>query len=215
MIVSTKDKLNLTRKRRPFRRLHDPTKARGDDVYTIKEVANLYQVDEQTVYNWIREGLRPVANATRLLIRGTTLNRFHAARNERARRPMTETQFLCLHCHIASEPAPGSVIGATTPLPSLRMEARCSTCDQPMYRAWSRSSAAALQGLTNLCAAPPGIPREVFANTYEKTEKTTQIETACDSVIQRPALGATPSKKTPEGPSNTNESNQIPLPFEF
>lgn len=202
-------------KRRPFRRLHNPAKARGDDVYSISEVARRYNVEEQTVRNWLKEGLETVVGATRILIRGAALNAFHAARNERARQPMTETQFLCLRCHVPREPASGSVIGATQEAPSLRLEARCGICDGPMFRAWSRSAAAALQARSNLCAVQSDIALEAPSVTSENHSETRQIETNCDSVIQCSTIATPNSSQTPEGPLNTNELDQFSLPFEF
>ena len=202
-------------KRRSFRRLHNPAKARSDDVYSIRETASLHNVEEQTVRNWLKEGLETVVGATRILIRGAALNAFHAARNERARRPMTETQFLCLRCRMPREPALGSVIGATHEAPSLRLEARCGICDGAMFRAWSRSAAAALQARSNLCAVLPEIVPEAPSDVSEHLSETRQIETNCDSVIQRSTIAARDTSQTPEGPLNTNELNQFSLPFGF
>ncbi len=203
------------RKRRPFRRLHDQAKAHSHDVYSVREIMDLYVVEEQTVTNWRKEGLKTIDGASRVLVRGDELNRFHAARNARAKQPMTETQFFCMSCHVPQEPAPGSVRGADPDRPSLRMEARCGICGGAMYRSWSRVPATALRARPDLWPGMPNAPPAVVLAVPEPARKMRRDETGCDSDISKVRLAASKDGQTAEKPSNTTESDQFSLPLGF
>jgi hypothetical protein len=236
------------RVRRPFKRRHSARKAHGDDVYSLADVERLYSVDPQTVLNWIREGLQTVQGATRLLVRGDALNEFHAERNAKAKRPLGLTQFYCLRCHVPSEPALGSVLGATNAEPSLRFEASCRVCGTRMYRSWSKEAAQALSVCSDLLSdkrvlefheksdvhsdhkvegpsesdvftlAGMGRDKAQPQKARQRSSKCTnrrKIETNCDSVIQPESQHQPERSQTSDGPSNTNGSCQLPLPFGF
>lgn len=207
--------LDLKRKRRPFRRLHDQAKARSDDVYSGDEIVRLYSVDDQTVRNWCKEGLKRVGGTSRFLVRGDELNAFHAARNTRARQPMTLTEFLCLTCHFPREPSPGSVVSAQTGKPDLRLEACCSVCGKAMYRAWSLAAATALQARPDLWPNQVTLPTTRPTTLFSQPPELQRIATACDSVSPDETCLPRESSRTPEKPADTNESRQLSLLFGF
>ncbi len=200
------------RKRRHFRRFHSATKARNDDVYSLLEVMRLYGVDEQTVRNWLRQGLVRVAGVSRILVRGDGLNRFHAARNHAAKQPLSLTQFYCMTCHAPSDPVVGSVCGANPFAPSLRLEAKCSTCGNTMYRSYSRDAASALAARSELLAdlTPPAVAQAPAAARIPRPD-----DTARDSLIPPVSPHRQKPDRTPEGADYTIESDQLSLPFGF
>lgn len=200
------------RKRRHFRRFHRATKARNDDVYSVHEVMRLYGVDEQTLRNWLRQGLVRVAGSSRILVRGDELNRFHAARNHAAKQPLSLTQFYCMTCHTPSDPVLGTVCGASPVAPSLRLEAKCSTCGNTMYRSYSRDAASALAARPELLA---GLTLPVVAEAPAAARIPRPVDTARDSLIPPVSPHKEKPDRTPEGGEDTIESGQLSLPFGF
>ena len=215
MAESSTTPRDQNRKRRSFRRLHDQTKARSNDVYTIDEIVKLYGVDDQTVRNWCEKGLRRVGGTSRFLVRGDDLNAFHTTRNTKARRPLSPVEFYCMTCHAPREPSPCSVLGAHAERPALRLEARCSACGRPVFRAWSRQAATALLARSDLCPDQAFPSTEQRPDQMDEAQKLRRIATPCDSVSQDATPTSPKSNRTPEKPVDTKESQQLPLLFGF
>lgn len=133
------------RKTKDFKRLHPVNRASKHDVYNLSEICKHYNVTDQTVRNWLKAGLPRVPGVSEMLVNGGDLNAFHAARRKAAQKPLTLAQFLCLTCHEARDPVPGSVLGADPEQRTLRMQSECSVCGSTMFRVWSKASAEALQ----------------------------------------------------------------------
>lgn len=213
--MSDEDDAARPRKRRPFKRLHSASKARCNDVYNVAEIRKLYGVEEQTIYNWIREGLIRVPGISRLLVRGDHLNAFHAARRERAKRPLGPTEFLCFVCKIQREPAPHSVIGVDPACPGLRLEARCLICGTQMFRPWSRRSADALRSLWNGCTDAPNDTAPVLSGRAQPQRRVRRPATDSDSTSQSHSCAPEQTPQTAGRPANTIGSDQTPLQLGF
>lgn len=204
-----------TRKRRSFKRLHSATKARRDDVYSLAEIQKLYGVEEQTAYNWIKEGLKRVPDTSRFLVRGGELNFFHAVRNENAKRPLGLEQLFCFGCHEPREPAPGSLIGADPNVRAIRIEGRCPICGTAMFRPWSRPVCEALRAAqTEPSGKAPG-PPAARSGAAVSSGNPQRPDTECDSASPTDSAAAKESPQTSEWGSPTNGQDQLPLPFEF
>lgn len=203
------------RKRRPFKRLHSATKARCNDVYNLAELTKLYGVEDQTIYNWIKEGLLRVPGTSRILVRGDHLNAFHAARREKAKRPLGPTEFLCLGCHTQREPAHGSVTGADPECPALRFEALCPICGRQMFRAWSKRSAEALHDLGTKRTGEAYGPSQGRSDAAKHQKKMRRIATDCDSVSPSSPTGPEETLLMAECPVHTKGSDHSPLQLGF
>ncbi len=232
------------RKRRPFKRLHNTNRARKDDIYSILEIARLYRVEEQTVFNWLKNGLQRVPGATKILVSGSTLNEFHKDKKARSKQPLGPTEFYCFSCKGPREPTPGSVTGASKIVRALRFEAKCSWCGKSVYRAWSQFAANALNANAELiCPLFPQLsePATIPAITEHTPCKTPRVplQTSnhkaphvpsdapitdvklqplamnCDSVIPGKTTQFKKSTRTAEVPDHTNDHGQLPLLFGF
>jgi hypothetical protein len=225
------------RKRRPYRRIHNACALSEHDVYTQAEVCRFFEVDDQTVRNWEKEGLPRVKGASRPFYEGSVLKAFHAGRNQAARRPMTLIELFCLGCSAPREAAPGTLRGASRNGPALRFEARCVRCGTQMYRAWSQAAndahmalEAAQQSLKIAASSKistasrqtrragnllsdDSLSADCAAN--EVSVKAISIATHCDSGrASIPQLPKNPHR-TPDGHGHTRESYQLALPFGF
>jgi excisionase family DNA binding protein len=76
--------------------------------YTIAEAAELYGVHRQTVRHWLGNGLKPNDAGKPVLIHGSELNRFHAARRTAGKQPCGPDELYCLACKAPRRPA-GSI----------------------------------------------------------------------------------------------------------
>lgn len=202
------------RKRRPFKRLHSATKARADIIYSLAEIVRLYDVDEQTVRNWCKAGLKRVETKSRFLVRGDELNAFHAARNAHARQHLALTEFLCLRCHAPREPAAGSIVGIHDDKPGLGLKARCQNCNTAMYRPWSKAASLALLARPDLWPPSPSTANVQPSTKLDHPAEMQRIATACDSVIPAKTSAHQKPTRTPRKPAKTHESSQFALPFE-
>lgn len=209
------DKVAGTRKRRPFKRLYRATGVRGDDVYSLAEIRKLFDVEEQTVYNWVREGLKRVPGTKRFLVSGHALKSFHANRNEKAKRPLRLDQFLCLRCHMPREPAPGSLIGADPDMPALRIEARCAVCGAAMFRPWSKTVSEALEASVTRHSRRTSDRAEEPSQAAGGPENLRCPDTRCDSARRADSIAPENSAQTPERRRHTRGRDQLALPLEF
>lgn len=201
------------RKRRSFNRLHSATKARADIIYSLAEIVRLYDVDEQTVRNWCKVGLKRAEAKSRFLVRGDELNAFHAGRNAHARRRLALTEFLCLHCHAPREPSAGSIVGIHDYKPGLELRARCQICNTAMFRPWSKAASVALLARQDLW--PTGASTAIFqpSTTLDNPAEMQRTATECDSVIPAKTSAHPKTTRTPRKPAKTHESLQFALPF--
>lgn len=203
------------RKRRHFKRFHSSTKALINYVYSMPEIMRLYAVDEQTVRNWCKAGLKRVEGTSRFLVRGDELNAFHTARNAQAKQPLAPTEFYCLGCHEPREPSPGSIVGALNNKPALRLEARCTICETAVYRAWSREASEALLARPDFWPSSTSKVTEQPSITLDQTTEMQRNKTACDSVIHAKTNSFQKPTQTPKKHVSTHESSQLSLPFGF
>ena len=201
------------RKRRDFKRLHSATKARSDIIYSLAEIVRLYNVDEQTVRNWCKAGLKRVETKSRFLVCGDELNAFHAARDALARRRLNLTEFLCLRCHAPREPSVGSVVGAHEYRSGLGLEARCRICNTAMYRPWSEAVSSALLARLDLRPMSASIATVQPSTALDHPADLQRSETDCDSVIPAKTSAHPKPTRTPRKPAKTHESLQFALPF--
>jgi hypothetical protein len=86
-------------------RRRNPRLAKTHYSYSIIEAASLYGVHRQTVRQWIANGLTPIDTNRPVLIHGTTLNAFHAARRATRRRSCGPLELYCLRCREPRKPA--------------------------------------------------------------------------------------------------------------
>jgi hypothetical protein len=83
----------------------NPRQAKSNRSYSIRDVADLYGVHENTVRNWIQGGLDTIDDRRPVLIHGSSLNRFHKGRRDTARQSCGPAEMYCLGCRRPRRPA--------------------------------------------------------------------------------------------------------------
>ena len=78
--------------------------AKKNRVYSVEEVMALYRVSQNTVSNWVGEGLSPSDRTRPYVFRGAELKRFHAERAARTRSQLRPGEFKCMTCKMAVFP---------------------------------------------------------------------------------------------------------------
>jgi hypothetical protein len=87
------------------RRQPSPRLAKSLRTYDIAEAARLYGCHRNTIRHWLRQGLRPIDDGRPLLILGSALNAFHAARRAACKRPCGPGELYCVPCRKPQRPA--------------------------------------------------------------------------------------------------------------
>ena len=64
--------------------------------YRIDQIAELYGCYKNTVGNWLRQGLRALDDERPVLVHGSALNDFHAAREAKAKAHVVQAN--CIVC---------------------------------------------------------------------------------------------------------------------
>jgi hypothetical protein len=88
-------------------RRHNPRRAKSLHTYTIAEAAELYEVHRNTVRHWLGDGLKPLDGRKPVLLHGTALNGYHAARRSLSKRPCGPDKLYCMTCRAPRRPALG------------------------------------------------------------------------------------------------------------
>lgn len=86
-------------------RRYSPKRAKSLHSFTIAEAADLYSVHRNTVRHWLAEGLEPIDAKKPVIIHGSALNRFHAARRQSAKQTCGPYELFCLACRAPRRPA--------------------------------------------------------------------------------------------------------------
>ena len=129
-------------------------RAKSHFSYTISEAAELFDVHRQTVRHWLADDLQPNDGGRPLLIHGSELNRFHAARRDARKSPCGPGELYCLSCKAPHRPA-GSMADYTPDAGSCgTVSGICPTCDRMMSQRVNPSRLAALVAELDLVIRP-------------------------------------------------------------
>lgn len=139
-------------------RRHNPRRAKSHFSYTIVQVADLYEVHRQTVRHWLASGLQPNDSRTPVLIHGTELNRFHAARRAALKRPCGPGELYCLGCKAPRRPA-GSMADYTPGAGTCgRVTGICPGCGRMMSQRVNASRLAIIMAELDVAIRPAPEP---------------------------------------------------------
>lgn len=94
------------------RRYPNPRLAKIHRSYTVEEAASLYGVHKNSVRSWLGRGLQAIDDRRPLMISGNSLNGFHAARRQSAKRPCGPAEIYCVPCRKPQRPA-GDIVEYT------------------------------------------------------------------------------------------------------
>ena len=116
------------------KRLQNPRLAKIHRSYKVDEVADLYNVDKNTVRNWLKQGLETCDTKRPILILGNALNDFHAKRRVKNKRPCKTNEIYCMRCKKPQIPVRGLVEFKPVNDKTGNLIAICSSCETMMYR---------------------------------------------------------------------------------
>ena len=102
--------------------------------YTIAEVTSLFDIHQNTLRNWRRQGLQPIDDRRPVLFHGASLRSFLQARRASAKQPCGQGRIYCLPCHAPKEPAGGMVDYQPITSASGRLVGLCPDCSRLMFR---------------------------------------------------------------------------------
>ena len=66
--------------------------------YTVEDTSRLYKIHKNTVYDWLKIGLKSIDNKEPRLIHGTDLKNFLSKQNNKNKKATQFNEFYCFHC---------------------------------------------------------------------------------------------------------------------
>ena len=85
------------------------TKPKKHFVYSVEEVMDLFDVNRNTISNWIGQGLKPSDQRIPYVFRGAELRRFLEARHLKNHAVLRRGQFKCVRCKAGVFPLPETI----------------------------------------------------------------------------------------------------------
>lgn len=102
--------------------------------YTVEEVARLLQVNRQTVWKWLKVGLRAIDDRRPILVLGAELRGFLRERRAKRKHPTPPGMIYCVGCRQPRPPAGNMVDYIPLSPTSGNFQGICPICDAMIYR---------------------------------------------------------------------------------
>ncbi len=113
----------------------NPRLAKLHHCYTVEEVARLYGVHRNTVWNWLRTGeLLAIDGGRPALVHGQVLRTFLEKRRAAAKSPCPRGTLYCLRCRQPRQPALGMADFLARERGAGNLRALCEVCGASMHR---------------------------------------------------------------------------------
>ena len=109
--------------------------------YTVKEIAELFKVNEKTVQRWVKQGLERIPDFYPFHIKGQVLKDFLLKKQQNRRTKLKDDELYCLKCKKGVKPIEGSVVfvysGKTVGhgVKDFLITGICPNCLKKIYRA--------------------------------------------------------------------------------
>jgi hypothetical protein len=134
-------------------RLYNPKLAKTLQCYRIEQVAELYGCHKNTVGNWLRDGLKAIDGARPMLVHGSALNDFHAARRAAVKRPCGLGELYCLPCRKPQRPAGNMAEHVALSASVGKLRAICPDCDRLLFQRVNARRLAVFRALLDVTEA--------------------------------------------------------------
>ena len=118
--------------------------------YTAPEVARLYGIHRNTVFNWIKEGLQVCDDRRPVLILGRHLFEFLKAKRTKHRHTCAPGQIYCVRCRVPVAPAGAMVDLLPKSATTADLQGICPTCEAMVYRRVSVARLDAVKGILDV-----------------------------------------------------------------
>lgn len=102
--------------------------------YTVKDIARLFGIHKNTVWQWIKAGLPTIDDRRPKLVLGCQLIDFLRARRARRKRPCQPGEIYCVRCHVPKFPAGGMAEYRPINEKIGNLTGICPDCNSMMYR---------------------------------------------------------------------------------
>src|SRR5579883_1429647 len=116
------------------RRRYNVRRVKATWPYTVREIAELFGIHENTVLSWLKHGLSADLREKPYLIRGDELARFLRQRQDGNRRKCRPDEFYCFRCREPREACLGMADIVIESPTRLRIKALCAVCETPVNK---------------------------------------------------------------------------------
>lgn len=124
----------------------NPRLAKRLSLYTVEELARLFQLHKNTVRRWQKLGLKPIDDRRPALFRGVDVADFLQTRRKKAKRPCRPGEIYCLKCRAPKMPD-GNMADLSVQGPSRGcLIGICPTCATMLYRRVNPSHIESIRG---------------------------------------------------------------------
>ena len=138
---STRGQRARVRRRHPNHRLVKIHRS-----YTVEDIARLFGIHKNTVWQWIKAGLPTIDDRRPKLILGRHLIEFLQARRASKKQPCQPGEIYCVRCHAPKFPAAGMAEYRPINEKIGNLAAICPDCYSMMHRCVSIATLGAVRG---------------------------------------------------------------------
>ncbi|MCF6355991.1 MAG: helix-turn-helix domain-containing protein [Candidatus Polarisedimenticolaceae bacterium] len=124
----------------------NPNWAKIHRSYTVKEVADLFKRDKNTVRNWLKNGLAVCDSGYPILILGSALREFIRTKKTRRKQKCRPWEFYCMRCKKPQTPVENMADYEPQSATKGRLIALCPVCLTVMNKYASLSSLEKIKG---------------------------------------------------------------------
>lgn len=122
---------------KPRKRKYNPRRARIGQSYTVQDVAELYGLHKNAVFNWIKDGLPTIDQRLPYLIHGGELAEYLRKKQASRKQQCSPDEFFCFKCRIPRKAWENLADIQIRNESKLALSAVCYVCGTAMHRAGS------------------------------------------------------------------------------